>query len=560
MALQRLTESFSISMSDVTPSDFKASKIPLKEGTENFVEDAKGNKFKCIAAYRVPISRYDWKNLNGRIYSKALWENIINKQKNIWEGGDGLADHPIDEGAVKDSFCVWHNLNFSESSSGIVEADLYLIGNWGRLAQEKLEAGGKLGFSSSGFGELLEDGSTVNPDSYQLERVSDWVLNPSQNVFGDISMMKKETTSPQRKTEEVEIKENSTMTLNEKADSVNKKLSKSEEKRFRRDVEEFLAEALVITNPSERMREFEEIYSYFDENSGNFEDLKTKVEEQMKLTREEIDAAIREHVSLKETFGMEKVDEIKEGIAKVATDAQLLEKQAHDWKKIAEGLQGKLKEALGELNARPTSDAVQQEKAASLKARKLFERKIAFMQHQIKNFRKNSMKNAAIEEKTLQELNKLQKSIEAAKNSIVLKNKVIEALKVELGKMSERAESAEKYLLHMKEAQANVIREKPLDAPKDMFRGYREEGQVANYYKDLESRHGKAIAPYKSKILACKTFFEASKLYTQILSEMGAITPAAGGLERSERRAFTEASTGRKIIDKAPLNLPDGWL
>lgn len=556
MGLTRFVESFSVSLSESTPATFHARVIPLKEGMETLTEDVKGNQFKCIAAYRVPVSRYDWKNLNGRVYSKSLWENIIKSQKHIWEGGDGLADHPENDGSVKDGFCVWHNLGFSESSPGIVEADAYLYGHWGEEAQKKLEAGGKLGFSSSGFGELMEDGSTVNPDSYMLERVSDWVLNPSQNVFGDINM-KKENTSPQRKTEGVEIKETNTMT--EKVDIV-KKLSKSEEKRFRRDVEEFLTEALALSNPSKRLNELEEILSYFDETAGDFSDLKDRVTENIKTTQSEIDAAIQEHVNLKETFETEKVEDLKEGISKIATDAQFLEKQARDWKKIAEGLQGKLKDALTELNRRPQKNDVLIEKAKSHKARKLFEKKIELLQNMVETLKNSEKKSKALEERTLKELSNLQAVIESAKRTVALKNQVISAYKEEFEKLSERTEKAESYISRVEEAKKNVIREKPLTAPKDMFYGYRETNEVANYYKDLEARHGKAIVPYKGKILSCKTFFEASKLYTSILSEMDShVSPISGGLERSERKTLTESSTGRKIITKAPLNLPESW-
>ena len=34
----------------------------------------------------VPISFYNRKNANGRIYNKKLWENVINNQKDLWYG------------------------------------------------------------------------------------------------------------------------------------------------------------------------------------------------------------------------------------------------------------------------------------------------------------------------------------------------------------------------------------------------------------------------------------------------------------------------------------------
>ena len=50
-----------------------------------------------------------------------------------------------------------------------------------------LEAGGKIGLSTSGFGEFKEDNQTIDPDTYELERVADFVFNPSFQVYGENS-------------------------------------------------------------------------------------------------------------------------------------------------------------------------------------------------------------------------------------------------------------------------------------------------------------------------------------------------------------------------------------
>jgi hypothetical protein len=53
------------------------------------------------------------------------------------------------------------------------------------LAQEILEHNGRVGTSSSGFGEV-GPGNIVDPDTYIIERLADLVLNPSQGTYGSL--------------------------------------------------------------------------------------------------------------------------------------------------------------------------------------------------------------------------------------------------------------------------------------------------------------------------------------------------------------------------------------
>jgi|GEM_PF-6734222 len=63
-------------------------------------------------------------------------------------------------------------------------ADCYLFGRNGQLIKDALDAGGSIGLSTVGFGDFLSDGITVDPNSYELERVGDFVLTPSAGVYG----------------------------------------------------------------------------------------------------------------------------------------------------------------------------------------------------------------------------------------------------------------------------------------------------------------------------------------------------------------------------------------
>ena len=139
--------------------------------------------------WKFPVARINDKqhpNGNHRVYERKLWENVINNQRQNWEGLCGLADHPIGDtnpGAWRDSSIVWLDMMIDDANK-LIWALGSFVGQYGQLAQEIIDAGGRVGFSSSGFGELMSDGMTVNPDTYQIERVADIVLNPSQAVYG----------------------------------------------------------------------------------------------------------------------------------------------------------------------------------------------------------------------------------------------------------------------------------------------------------------------------------------------------------------------------------------
>lgn len=160
--------------------------IPKSEDVEilvdsKLVESVKGTDYTCRGILRnVPVTRYT-ENENGRIYSKKLWENV--DKSTMFEGADCLANHADDDGSVLNTVGVWHNFKVGEATA---TADLYCIGEAGGLLLEKAKAGGKVGFSTVGFGELSEsDNKSVVEESFEFENC-DWVRKPSQKVFGTI--------------------------------------------------------------------------------------------------------------------------------------------------------------------------------------------------------------------------------------------------------------------------------------------------------------------------------------------------------------------------------------
>lgn len=336
--------------------------------------------------YKFPVARINdaaHPNLNGRVYTRELWDNVINKQQDNWKGLCGLSDHPEgdDPGQFKQSSIVWLDMMIDDLNK-IVWAIGSFVGQYGHLAQEIIEAGGRIGFSSSGFGELMMDGKTVNPDTYQIERVADIVLNPSQGVYGDVTdeqhpnieytsqkaivaeaikeipnsklsenvatetpapvakeplsaiLKEKENTNtnsvvPETNGENKEMAENVENTENKKA----LVLSEAEEKKLKKYIKQFLAESNDIRNPIDRLKELDEIMEMVE--SGEIHDLKEEVEKELVAERARLEEMVNEAQSIQDEFGVS-AKVFAENAKKVAQVADALEEENNKLKETSQ--------------------------------------------------------------------------------------------------------------------------------------------------------------------------------------------------------------------------------
>jgi len=574
MALQRFVENYSFSVEEFNSlksshriteeeiSKFNGAKLEEKSLlTEKKILEGK-------TVWRFPIARYDNVNANGRKYEKKLWQRVINEQKDAYQGNVGLADHPGDDedGQFKNSAIVWLNMGLDEDTRTVWGEGVF-VGNYGKLAEEIMESGGRCGFSTSGWGELEEsDKSTVRWDSYTLERPSDIVLNPSQGVYGkyDMRLNKDEDDSAitQEKTEKNEpsLKEN-VNTMSKLDETTSMKLSKLEEKKFRRDVETFLEEAVSISDKPSKLAELEEILSYF--NEGVATDLQEKVQKEIDSVRLSLSEAITNHTKLEEELGVKTVEEIKEGLTKLATDTKLYERQAKDWQEIAEALQEKNQKLQARIASLPTVDAYEEAIAEIKRVKEASLEKSKSYSNRVKSLKEQITKESLITEKLNSEIVAVNKTLEE-KNSIIAKYKVAltEAKQKVAGfeAIFEKQELAKREK-KMKERAINI---KPSNnAPVSQFSNFRENKEVSDYYNDLEESYGEMITPFKEKILSCKTFFEASKLFVSILPEINGskTTKISEALPMEERKKIIESQTGKRILTQKPTNMkmPQGW-
>ena len=96
--------------------DVKKEASKLQEGVNDGAIIAKVTKnlmekgLNPPTLWKFPISRVNTveePNINGRVYTDELWENVLNNQRDQWQYNTGLSDHPEDDGHFRDQGIVW---------------------------------------------------------------------------------------------------------------------------------------------------------------------------------------------------------------------------------------------------------------------------------------------------------------------------------------------------------------------------------------------------------------------------------------------------------------------
>lgn len=566
--------------------------IKLREGTTNLQERAvfdnviKKLREEGISSerklWKFPVSRFGNVNGNGRIYTEQLWRNVINNQRDTWQGGCGLADHPMDDadpGQFKTSAIVWLDM-IIDTANKLIWAIGTFVGEYGRLAQEIIEAGGRVGFSSSGFGETLSDGKTVDPDTYIIERVADIVTNPSQSVFGDISS--EQSYNPgnveysKQTRESVEVSPKSKIIEGKekhmKVDAVNMDegkiatpetkleegktanvgpatLSKLERKVIEKQVESMLNEADNSANPMEKLTEVNELLKLVKES--NDEELINKVQEKLEKTHAELTALVESAAAATKEFG--DLNEMVENTKKNLQIGVLLNEQVADYKELCEGLTTRNRElakqnailesklALKENHIAKTEETVKNEKiaeektVADLKAKlEESESKLAEAEMKVASLTKGNKKMESDNGVLRTRLNHVMSNLKIA-------NENIEKLTKENTTLLESKNTYRQKVIRLqttiKENEATLAAEKQkfeeykqMNKPKLDFEPAQVEAvskylnireskglAVENYWNDLVSQYGEAVKPFERQIRGAKTYREAFDAFMKYL-------------------------------------------
>ena len=520
--------------------------------------------------WKFPISRFGNVNGNGRVYTRELWENVINNQRDNWVGSYGLADHPMDDcdpGQFKNAAIVWLDMMIDDANK-LIWAIGTFVGTYGRLAQEIIEAGGRVGFSSSGFGETLSDKKTINPDTYILERPADIVTNPSQSVFGDAS---NESYNPGNVEYTKQTRESVEATSNLREDAPRSNILRGKQmnavdavkmdegkkpnvgpvaidkltkKVIEKQVESMMNDTDKATNPASKLSEVNELLSMVRES--NDEDLIAKVEEKLVATRDELFALCESASKVQNEFG--DLNEFAENTKKAVVTGKLLAEQVDDYKTLCEGLEEKVQSLSKENNILKAKLAIKENKEkAAAEAAKLRE-----------NENKKAADEKAAKDKECEDLKEMVAKLNKANRKLESENGVlhtrgnhalaqiktlkeavasaqadVEAAKAETKKMAESRNEYRQQTIRLQ----TKLRESAsmLDAAKVEFEEYKEAHQekisfkpaekdyvgkylnmrenrgldVENYWNDLVTQFGESVLPFERQIRGAKTYNEA---------------------------------------------------
>lgn len=341
-----------------------------------------------VKTWKLPIGRYGNLNGNKRIYTRKLWENVMNNQQDLWKGVCGLMDHPEkdnDPGLARDQAVVWLDMQIDDDpDQGLVYGIGRFVGDHGRLAQEIMEMGGKSGLSSSGFGDVDKVTHVVDPDTYIIERLADLVINPSQGIYGtnecthtagefmdDVKKgatieFKKQTAlnesqpqssilrrskmnndtqqpqaqaatpaQPQQPAQQQQAQPQQQVQESAKEPIKESVLNKVEEKAFRKYVSAFIDDAAQIENPIHRLNECTEILGFFE--NGACPDLKEKLEETLKAEKERLEKLIEKAVETEKEYGVD-LEQLTENALNIAAEGKILEEQVLDYKELCDEL------------------------------------------------------------------------------------------------------------------------------------------------------------------------------------------------------------------------------
>lgn len=498
---QRLIENFSLHSKSIK-------EIPLQEK----LIESNGMKLIAKRKFRCPVSRYDYENRNGRIYSKKLWEKVIKEQKDIWEGCPCLADHPTgdDSGSVKNIVGIWNNLHFGESKDNLIYADITFVGDLGQKAIDVMEAGGRIGFSSSGFGDLKENSKYIDEETYQIERISDWVLTPSQEVYGYIDDELKEAVK-----EEINILDKTSTNIVEENTIIEKSkekhmLNEIEKKNFRMGVNNLKKNALAESDLSKKLTLFKEIVEYTqDVEEGK--DVFTEATKEIEIIEAKLAELAKKGEKLDEAVS--KVDEVSKQKEKVET---LLIEKEKALSKVSEKYEV-AKAMLEDLRIREKN------------IKKMYEISIAEKNGMVsaEDYVKLNEYSESLEDK----LNSLKDEIrKIKKENMILKRKLEaddeeddEEDKVDEKKKKEKQE----YLRLKRKFEADDDKKdddeedsdddkmaKVRAAKKDSY-NFRNDNEVLEYYLDIKKQNPNVVK-IKERILNCKTVKEASHLYMTV--------------------------------------------
>jgi hypothetical protein len=521
MAKQRLIEGALF-----TSRHYKKAEVPLKEAVVN------GKTYPALGVYTFPFTRPGQKNLNGRIYPYSLWDRIFAQYRD--QSTLGLMNHPEDDGDPKNIWCVWKNLRYNEDRT-LGVADCYIIDNeWGKTALGVLENGGPVGLSSSGLGDFEVDGVTVDPNTYELERVADWVLNPSYLVFGTLENKKESAASGKPDVKSIEEgKHMKILTLREKRE-------------LEASLMKIYEAVKVLPNLKERLARAREALTFYEnEDAGGVEFFKKEFEDLVSEAEEEFEAKLK---SAEEADDVKKEsEEIQKLAREKAKEAEDLKKENDELKKENEKLKDQIKEAY---SLKHESEGLLADMTEDAKRQIKWERYEELRQYAIratKLYREMKENRNTLQIK-VQELEQTFKRMHDSRMQECLKT-MDEKIRIEKSRK--------------RTAEAKALRDKQLSEAQEKALFKNAAPDVMQYWRDLHRVDEAFAVKYRKEILSRKTETEA---------QIFVLKAKHGKFQEERREKLPEGFVGRDLsrpmpmknfqdtMPDVPMPLPKGWM
>ena len=191
-------------------------KAQIRRAPEKMEEKA-GSKSK----WECDIWKLGEENLNGRIYTEKLAERLVEEQP-ITIVNDGHFCDYCNGQEYENAKAVASGLWIED---GVLKCRLDFLDSesaYEKKLEELASKGVSIGVSSVGYGEYEDDGKTINPETYMVVRLVDFVTTPAGEVYankvdddepededgeeepeddGQGSLEQKESLSPERRKE-----------------------------------------------------------------------------------------------------------------------------------------------------------------------------------------------------------------------------------------------------------------------------------------------------------------------------------------------------------------------
>lgn len=486
--MEKLKESFYNSWED--SKKVQPIKVPLTE--KNNTISLRESKYPVLSAYKLPIWKLGQKNLNGRVYSESLGEKIVRENKVTIS----LDTHPEDnyEPKIGDIIAIGKNPIIENTPQGkVLFAECHFID---KEIAEKVDRAVEHGFmfeqSSSGFGELNEKNEVV-VESYELERYFDLLVSDSSYAvsFGLENSIQQESINEKIETSSEEAEASLQEEKNKENSMIDNKTLSFEDKMIKKSINQSMKEASSIEDPKERLKELEEIATYFDDvsNKEAFSELLETVVSSMNSAKSEIEE-LAEKGKQVDSLIKEK-EEVTSSVSELSEKVKTLEENLSEKDGKIESLTKEKEFLLSEMD---------KSKEIYNNLKTLFEEKSAELNTMVdpSDYVALYKENSSLEEK----VQSLEESLRKEK-----KLRIVESMKRR--KNPEKVEKVEESVEETSEEEEDFSYRRK----HEHLRIETQSEEIREYYEDLRKVYGEAIEVFKKDFENCSTLTEASQCF-----------------------------------------------